>query len=580
MRRLLAFVPIIGLSVLLASCGTMNIAPPPVPGQVQFSNGVLQAPGATIDVLGKLYSASAHVKTNDLVGVVLNGKGYLVFTSSETIGRDLALSHKQSVQAIADFIGESLQQSAEPLPQGVSAMGFSWPWKKKKSPYDKTLNDGIGVTGLNSGSGPITFANLKDRWIAVQPGDGGKSMFVPPQTWVNINASGAVNAVINKDISEFLVDTPTTAMPRQANYQTYGSVIRMLARPLSYPFVDQANLKQAYDANPKLYMELNGVDFIDALTEAIEHVADFDPTNCIALAVIPIDTVFRSVGFDLLVGKNAAIAAGSAGLYPTGEKLIECTSGLLDGETSSVVTETIAVITSLEWAGNYVKGGWDSALNKSYAPLSVPGAPAVPAVPPLFGSFLDSPGNLTSSESASYIDLFDRSTDYSGGLNATSHTFSLSRTTGPTPTVASNYWGSNVISGGTNKVTWYAAVEGQSGGVVFTNMPNYVRFCTAPGQTSDTCLPALASGAPVGGYDEAFVYATGPITVKLNGPSPVTFAKGWNVFKNTLRADGTYVSTVSTATGYLPEAHFIPYSVLVTQGITSGQRANSGRTVP
>lgn len=362
-KRLLVFVLITGLAVVLSSCSTGNVTSPPSQGQAQFSSGALQAPGATIVVQGKQYSGSAPVKTNDLVGVVLNGKTYLLFTSSATAGQNLALSDKLSDQAVADFI-------AQPMLQTMSQTGLS-----TQAAYDETLPDGIGVSGLSAGSGAITFANLKDRWIAVQPGNGGQSSFVPPQTWLNLDTGGIISAAIDKNVTELLVNTTSTSMPRQASFQTYGSVVRALAFPPNMSFIDQASLKQAYDANPTLFMELNGVDFLDILTAAVQHVVDFDPSGCLSGAVSGGLDAFRASGFGLLKQDTAAITTASAGLATTTADLAQCIATASTGGTDIPVVgtakEIIHVIGTLSWVGNLEKGAVDSAFGKYYAQLNV-----------------------------------------------------------------------------------------------------------------------------------------------------------------------------------------------------------------
>ncbi|MFC2131732.1 hypothetical protein ACFLSQ_09880 [Bacteroidota bacterium] len=320
----------------------------PMNGVVIYQSNKVIATGAELIINGKTFDNEANISENKLVGIKYNNKYYIFFTGIKD--KAIPIDDKITKNSIANYVAQNY------INNSITKKGN----KSSLQSYQWELTTGLGIDKISEDH--YNFSNFKFRWAAV---DNSKEIkYLAPKTFIKWSFVDW-NNIIGLNIAE------TKTIPyEEVPYKTYGSVIPALATPSFGSLIDMDNLKKAYNENPDLVMRLNAVEFFDIMVDGIEQIVGTLPDgNCLDATLFNfIYDTFRSIGFDLLIGKEAAKEAMAGATEDFLNEAIVCVISVAGAEAGApILEEFISVLSSLAWVGQMGIGSWDAATSKYYA---------------------------------------------------------------------------------------------------------------------------------------------------------------------------------------------------------------------
>jgi len=356
MKKLMLFILFAVIVELISGCKkeeTTEVLNPVVSkGDILYANGKIMAPSGTILSRGKTYTDEFQTGEDKLIAVKYDKKWYFFYTGLKD--STCHLSDSLSKVSMATFIARKLQSKQKSGQQAC----FDW-----------ELPTGLGVdeVALNS---KYKFTNFKIRWAAIDNGE--NKYYLAPKELVSISF---MEWIETGKIMGFDVQSSKEIPFAGHEYKTYGSVVRAWAYPLFPLLVDYNNLLEACNNDLDLIARINTVEIIEVMFEGITEIIGDVPVvgDCINACVEPILMLVKGLGFDLLIGKEAAMEAFKSSVDSYMVNLVSCLGSVCSGESLEAVREALDLISTLSWVGLGVVGGWDAATSKYYTSFAPPG---------------------------------------------------------------------------------------------------------------------------------------------------------------------------------------------------------------
>jgi hypothetical protein len=309
-RTILASAATLCLVLIVSLLSACCLPTPPV-SDVSSVNGQIVAPGCTIVSEGQEYQGNAPASS--LVAIRKDGE---IFLYHPAIG-NADLSEETSRRAIGCFLTEYMTDAAAAgkvvlLGSGETAM----------------LRTGMTVSSLEESV--YRFVNAKRRWAAVSAPLEPRGYFVPPFKGI-LSKFSSIGDILETAFGPMFPagqwDGSSSGIFDDGCYikvdtdviKTYGSVVRLLPiTPLQTPITVLAlsstdfiqSIKEAYNADPELFVWVNTIDFIDFLGGAIKRVAgyiglDYLEDIVAKQLIIQLTTALQVLFGDLSAGSGA-----------------------------------------------------------------------------------------------------------------------------------------------------------------------------------------------------------------------------------------------------------------------------------
>lgn len=344
-------------------------------GEAEIEGDEIYVPGGTIFFRGDEYNERAEVPPGSLVGVGLDGKGYILYHDGDdqTIELNDATTKDAVLLFALDYYahvsgGDFAMAAVTPARNDDTIIDFGecgWWWDA----YDYEFDSGVGMNDV--GGGYYEFFNCKVRWAAVESLDD----FVALAPQAHVPSIGmAIDYIMSNTFDDFAVDT---TLEVSNIVRTYGAVVRVgfLPPPFSlltyYDASFQESVNIAMETNPDLFMRLNAADLIYVLVKAVHDIVGLIPfEDCIdGVFVGAMVDMMNSALIESLLGDTAAQAMINEFFANFGDSAANC---LIEAAVAPTVkgwliykaVEIVLTLGSLT-EGMYV-GGFDAATAAAY----------------------------------------------------------------------------------------------------------------------------------------------------------------------------------------------------------------------